>query len=57
LATSSVACAFFANVIAFSIEGLKALAFARVVLILPFSIKEDDRFASNEILCAVFTPS
>jgi hypothetical protein len=41
--------AFLAKVIAFSIVGRSALALACVVLILPFSIKEQDKFASKEV--------
>jgi hypothetical protein len=56
LAASSEACAFFARVIAFSIEGRNARALARVVLIRPLSMSEQDKLAIKEILWAVFTP-
>jgi hypothetical protein len=44
------------SVIAFSIAGRNARALARVVFIRPFSISEQDKFATKEVLCAVFTP-
>jgi hypothetical protein len=51
-----VAWAFLARVIAFSIEGRNARALAKVVFIRPLSISEQDKLATNDIRCAVFTP-
>ena len=51
-----VALAFLARVIAFSMDGRSARALAKVVVIRPFSIREQDKLAIKEMRCAVFTP-